>query len=382
MAEKESKDGRIGFSFDKIYCLLRILHLERRTSNTFPRKTGDQTKNIGVIQKEVSLPSLRKVYVSRSALKTIFEECKKSPGRETGGALVGTFNEDRICVMEASGPGLDAVHTVASFSPDVYYLENFVKYYEERGFSFVGQWHKHPSYIERPSGGDIAQIMEIIKDNPHLNFFVNMISIPTGRGFKVSATIFFRDEITESGCFPSINVAELFLEGDVLQLAMQGLLAEKVESDIFVREMETPGEKILPKPEAYVTESQEVIDASVPADIMAKSSLRVGRKGLVGEIYGDEVADSLERKILYEKKLMGLLFPEFKIMVKERPGRLFWFTVFHGHEVALVLEKNGTYTILIEPEVEKINLGEKVFNSALFAALVAKASILSRQLDY
>ncbi|MHA1431030.1 MAG: hypothetical protein ACTSRV_11665 [Candidatus Freyarchaeota archaeon] len=49
--------------------------------------------------------------------------------------------------------------------------------------------------------------------------------------------------------------------------------------------------------------------------------------------------------ILHENKLRGLLFPEFKLRVKKTPGRLFWFTVFHAHEVALVFEKNGTYIL-------------------------------------
>jgi len=322
----------------------------------------------------------RRVYISLSALRTIFQESKKSMGNETGGALVGTVSEDKLYLMEASGPGLGAVSTATSFSPDTGHLEDFVHYFEERGFLFVGQWHKHPSYISGPSGGDKAQMVEILKDNPHLNFFVNIISNPIESGFRVSATMFFRDETAGFGWFPRMKAVQLFLENDAPQLVVSGMLAEKSESDIVVREIEMPDEGILPLAEVCAAEKEEIADASVSRGTGVQRWVRERGVGLLGEIYGWDKAAPLEEKILCERKLMGILFPEFKLRVNKVSGRLFWFTVFHTHEVALVLEKDGNYTVLIDPDVEKMVLGEKVPKSALVAALIAKASILSKQL--
>ncbi|MBS7250425.1 MAG: hypothetical protein KIH08_07520 [Candidatus Freyarchaeota archaeon] len=316
-----------------------------------------------------NVAGFRRVYISMSALKTIFQESKKSSCNETGGALVGTVSGDKLYVMEASGPGPDASSTVASFSPDIRHLEDFVSYFEERGFLYVGQWHKHPPCIRGPSGGDEAQIMEIVKDNPHLNFFVNIISNPIGLGFRISAKMFFRDEITRFG-FPRIEEIELFLEGDATEIAMLGMLADKKGSDIVLREIETDKNAIVETAENQLTPA-----ASISKDTAAQRRLRGVEKGLISEIYGRKAA-LLEKKILSEKNLMEALFPEFELRVEGSPGRLFWFTIFHTHEVAIVLEKNGTYTILINPEVEKINLGVNAPKSALVAALIAKASIL------
>ncbi|MEM2145578.1 MAG: hypothetical protein QW279_09470 [Candidatus Jordarchaeaceae archaeon] len=321
-----------------------------------------------------------KVYISLSALRTIFQESRKSMWNETGGALVGTVSENKLYVMEASGPGWNAASTTSSFSPDIRHLEEFVHYFEERGFLFVGQWHKHPLYISGPSGGDKAQVEEILKDNPHLNFFINIISNPIESGFRVSATMFFRDGTAGFGWFPRIKPVELFLENDAPLIVVSNICAEKSGSDIVVRGIEIMGEEIPPGAEACGDEKEKIVDVSVSKDSRGLRWAPYREAPSISAFYGWDKAGLLKEKILCEKKLMGILFPEFKLRVNKKSGKLFWFTVFHAHQVALTLEKDGTYTVLIDPEAEKIDVSEKVPKSALVAALIAKASILSKQL--
>lgn len=103
--------------------------------------------------------------ITEQAFKAITEETLKNPGPETGGIMIGLLREKVI--LEAGGPGPRASKGMSHYSPDVEHdqalLDRAKARYGERA-TFLGYWHRHPENSGIPSGGDLEQAREILKD--------------------------------------------------------------------------------------------------------------------------------------------------------------------------------------------------------------------------
>ena len=110
------------------------------------------------------------VVYSQEALALIANEAVKSGGVETGGALIGSWERSKdgrisIHVERATGPGANAVHKPAMFSPSIDYYRYRIGYYRQAGtWDYLGEWHKHPGSFDSLSMTDIDTARGLIRD--------------------------------------------------------------------------------------------------------------------------------------------------------------------------------------------------------------------------
>lgn len=89
--------------------------------------------------------------------------------KETGGILIGEWkrNGDKteISIWRTSGPGPKSIRQVAAFSPDLWYFRDRAGYYaSEKGWKYLGEWHRHPGYFHSLSGVDRGMAEELLRD--------------------------------------------------------------------------------------------------------------------------------------------------------------------------------------------------------------------------
>lgn len=122
------------------------------------------------------MPAPRIVFLAQlDAYQRIHDEACESPGRETGGILVGRMFRlhDGPClvVVAASGPGINADRRAHTYAPDTVArqreLEAWRQHFATYGVDYVGEWHKHPPGLRQPSTGDTLQVVEILSDESY-----------------------------------------------------------------------------------------------------------------------------------------------------------------------------------------------------------------------
>ena len=101
-----------------------------------------------------------------SALDVMRREACLSGELETGGTLLGVILGWLILVTHATAPGPRARHRAAMFEADIPYQQEELDRitYRYGGVRYVGEWHKHPSGLHRPSGVDAGGVREILND--------------------------------------------------------------------------------------------------------------------------------------------------------------------------------------------------------------------------
>ncbi len=95
---------------------------------------------------------------ARDALRAYVEE---SPGRETGGVVLGTLTPGRRYITHLCPPGPAAVRTATSLIPDGGADGDLVAAIvasTSGQVREVGHWHHHPSGVLRPSGPDLDRM--------------------------------------------------------------------------------------------------------------------------------------------------------------------------------------------------------------------------------
>lgn len=111
------------------------------------------------------------VSVSPAALGKIRRAIRKSCGKETGGPMVGWTAADGILrVVDVSGPGEAGTCGKYMVTIDGDHSQRFcdAAFYRSKGrIDFVGDWHCHPSYLIRPSQGDV-EAMRLLASVPGL----------------------------------------------------------------------------------------------------------------------------------------------------------------------------------------------------------------------
>ena len=136
MARKESQDALAG---------RRII----TSSKYSDARSGNQERAVN--------PRCTKVVLSDRAFIQIYNETQARINTETGGLLLGHYEDGVWYVVEASDPGWNAVFQVSYHEADEDY-ENHVCSIMSRTYkhplAFLGMWHRHPGSLDTFSGTD------------------------------------------------------------------------------------------------------------------------------------------------------------------------------------------------------------------------------------
>ena len=91
--------------------------------------------------------------------------CRESGDLETGGVLVGRYNEthDTAIVTQLWGPPEDSVRRRISFWRGTQGLQQQLDSLWKTREYYLGEWHYHPGGAGEPSKGDIKQMVRIAK---------------------------------------------------------------------------------------------------------------------------------------------------------------------------------------------------------------------------
>ncbi len=138
------------------------------------------------------------VMIFRSALDVIRRESQRSGKVETGGTLIGVDDGRMILVTHATAPGEGARHQSACFQADVpYQQEQLNQTNTQFGcVGYVGEWHKHPSGMTRPSAGDQGGVRDILADPDYgvSRLLFPIVTCDRQSGFAVHPYLMSHDE--------------------------------------------------------------------------------------------------------------------------------------------------------------------------------------------
>lgn len=108
------------------------------------------------------------VWMAVSALAVVKKEAAQYPGSETGGMLLGYWQEDDVVVTCASGPGPVAQRGRTWFHPDQEWQTDYLaRIYTAtcRTITYLGDWHTHPGGSAKPSRTD-RKTMRAVRREP------------------------------------------------------------------------------------------------------------------------------------------------------------------------------------------------------------------------
>ena len=106
-------------------------------------------------------------WVAPSALRQMAAEANRRLIRETGGALLGWFEDSDYVIAQVLGPGPKAVHGWSHFEPDAgWQVNEGRRIYETTGrrVRYLGDWHTHPRGGCAPSPTDLETVAAIAID--------------------------------------------------------------------------------------------------------------------------------------------------------------------------------------------------------------------------
>jgi hypothetical protein len=124
-----------------------------------------------------------RLYLPEAALTTVFDECDGFDQDETGGRVIGTFEERRgklaIHVTGIIEAGPQARRSAVSFFQDGAYQEQVFRKIEDhhREIEHLGNWHTHHvNGLQHLSGGDIETYYKTVNHpNHHAPFFYALL---------------------------------------------------------------------------------------------------------------------------------------------------------------------------------------------------------------
>ena len=99
----------------------------------------------------------KRVVLKAEAVQTVRREMRKAKVTETGGALVGYIEDEKLVVTAASGPGPRARLSLREVWIDGEYAGKFCdRAYSQTGgkWDYVGDWHCHLGCSLKPSSTD------------------------------------------------------------------------------------------------------------------------------------------------------------------------------------------------------------------------------------
>ncbi len=98
-------------------------------------------------------------------------------GIEVGGVLFGKRVLRDVVIVRVVEPGPRAEMEDVSFAPDVEYSQRILDEYRA-GWDvyWIGVWHLHPSYLDKPSRGDVKQMKRLVDAPETLDEFVLVVA--------------------------------------------------------------------------------------------------------------------------------------------------------------------------------------------------------------
>ena len=109
------------------------------------------------------------IIVFSSVLRFIEEQVKAVEDHlETGGLLLGTALGNCRLVTHATPPGPKAIHREGMFGKDLNFSQAILNHLAMKaGVDYIGEWHKHPPFLRRPSHGDRQSAIAILQDSDY-----------------------------------------------------------------------------------------------------------------------------------------------------------------------------------------------------------------------
>ena len=136
------------------------------------------------------------IKINENELNRILHICADAQGNETGGLLIGHYNDNHNCaiVTEITGPSTDSSSGKTWFYRGVGGLQNLLNtIWRRRRHYYLGEWHFHPGASPVLSGDDIdamsntanssryncpEPILLIIGGNPEFKWSANAYVFP------------------------------------------------------------------------------------------------------------------------------------------------------------------------------------------------------------
>jgi len=151
-------------------------------------------------------PSIEvEVSISKSVLNSIFDECDKYDSDETGGRLVGVYEEKvgklYVRTLGVIEPGPNAKRSATSFFQDGNYQEQVFREIEKEvpEIEHLGNWHTHHvNGHPTLSSGDVATYQRTVNHKNHnLNFFYTILVVEkykTSERYKIKHHLLRRND--------------------------------------------------------------------------------------------------------------------------------------------------------------------------------------------
>ncbi|MXX93046.1 MAG: hypothetical protein F4Y63_06290 [Chloroflexi bacterium] len=134
-----------------------------------------------------------RVRVGCCQLESLMAMCRRSGDLETGGVLIGRYNEahDTAMVTRAMGPTSDSVRGRTSFWRGIQGLQQRINaLWKDREY-YLGEWHYHPRGAGQPSVRDKRQMVRIAESLDY-NTPEPVLIVVGGSRWEVTAYVFPR----------------------------------------------------------------------------------------------------------------------------------------------------------------------------------------------
>lgn len=131
------------------------------------------------------------ISICKDVLETIFDECDRNDQNETGGRIIGYFNQraNKLSIKACGviGPGPNARRSPTSFFQDGAYQETVFRKIETDypDIEHLGNWHTHHvNGLNTLSSGDIDTYTRIVNHDKHnTDFFYALLVVAKNHAF-------------------------------------------------------------------------------------------------------------------------------------------------------------------------------------------------------
>ena len=108
-----------------------------------------------------------RLVIRNDLLATIQDLCQTSHPLETGGVLIGHYNEelDTAIITRVTGPPLDSQQQPTAFYRGIQGLHEMLRALWPKEEYYLGEWHYHPGSSSEPSGTDVKRMQEIAESH-------------------------------------------------------------------------------------------------------------------------------------------------------------------------------------------------------------------------
>ncbi|MDF2048861.1 Mov34/MPN/PAD-1 family protein [Arthrobacter sp. Cr_A7] len=138
------------------------------------------------------------------------EACKAFP-KETGGLLMGNWQDRTALITHVIGPGPNADHKDDAFTPDRdwQYGEIDKLFTASKGsIEYLGDWHTHPKGISYPSETDVDLLTSIAisAESRCPRPLMCILSSPTNKSWSERTFLYTRDLFTSDSPFIYLDI--------------------------------------------------------------------------------------------------------------------------------------------------------------------------------